>query len=68
MVSSMACLLDYLTNITFVSLLHMTDINTIIQFVLNTPEHVLVNTSNSCRDTLLEIIYTYKKWRNKICI
>jgi hypothetical protein len=27
-----------------------TDINTIIQFVPDTPEHVLVNTRNSCHD------------------
>jgi hypothetical protein len=31
----------------------MTDINTIIQFVPNTQEHVLVNTRNSCCYALL---------------
>jgi hypothetical protein len=44
---------------------HTTGINTIIQFVPNTPGHVFINTSNSCSDALLYIVYTYREWRNK---
>jgi hypothetical protein len=40
----------------FVWLKLRTDINTIIQFVPNTPEHVLVNIHNSCCD-VTEILY-----------
>jgi hypothetical protein len=36
----------------------MTDINTIIQFVPNTPEHVLVNIRNSYCDVLLSFTLT----------
>jgi hypothetical protein len=38
---------------------HTTDINTIMHFVPNTPEHVLVNTRNSCCDALPWIVNTY---------
>jgi hypothetical protein len=46
-------LCDYVTDVLCVSLLSHSDINAIIQFLLNTPEHVLVNTRSSCCDALL---------------
>jgi hypothetical protein len=36
-----------------VSVLHTTDLSTIIQLVPNTSEHALVNTLNNCCDALL---------------
>jgi hypothetical protein len=31
-------------------------------------EHVLANTQNNCCEALLQIVYTYRKSRNKNCL
>ena len=35
---------------------HTTDINTIVWFCPNRPEHILINTCNSCCDALFQFV------------